>query len=214
MAHYNIGEWTDYVRDLLAQEQRREMSEHLGTGCEECSSLVGFLRGVAEVAAADALYERASSELAITAGGIFVAPALEQSGIIAALRTLAAKLTFDSASGLNPAGARGHRPAARQLMYQAGDYCVDLRLDRERNTTRVVLVGQVANEKQPLLQLARLPVFVMSGKKIISETASNEFGEFTLEFLPRPNLRLCVQVTQAGVQLEVPLKRSLEEHET
>ena len=97
-------------------------------------------------------------------------------------------------------------------MYQAGDYCVDLRLDRERDSMKVILVGQVANQKDPLLQLARLPVFVLDGKKIISETASNQFGEFSLEFVPRQSLRLCVQVTQAGFQLEVPLKQPLEEH--
>jgi hypothetical protein len=216
MAHYHIGEWADYVRNLVAETRRNDMERHLAGGCEECSAVAGFLRSVAEVAAIDQSYQQATAPLALEAREIFVSPANSggRFGILGALRTLAAKLAFDSAAGLYPSGARGVRPAARQLMYQAGDYCVDLRLDRERNTTRVILVGQVANEKQPLLQLARLPVFIMSGKKVVSETTSNEFGEFTLEFLPRPNLRLCVRVTQAGVQLEVPLKRPLEAHET
>ena len=216
MAHYEIGEWVDYVRDLLAASRRIEMKRHLVDGCEECNSLELFLRDVADIAITDESYEQASAPLEAAAIGIF-APAAESgesAGIIGAIRALAAQLSFDSAAQLYPSGARGHVPAARQLMYQAGDYCLDLRLDRERNTNRLILVGQVANEKQPLLRLARLPVYVMAGKKIISETSSNEFGEFTLEFLPRTNLRLCVQVTQAGIQLEIPLKRSLEEHAT
>ena len=216
MAHYDIGEWADYVRNLVADARRGDMKRHLTGGCGECSSVVGFLRGVTEVAATEQSYETATAPLAAAARKIFVSPAAgeERTGMLGALRALAAQLTFDSAAALYPSGVRGTRPMARQLMYQAGEYCVDLRLDREPNTTRVILVGQVANEKQPLLQLARLPVFVMSGKQIVSETASNEFGEFTLEFLPRPNLRLCIQVTQGGVQIEVPLKRTLEEHET
>jgi hypothetical protein len=216
MAHYDIGEWADYVRNLVSELRRHQMEEHLSSGCEECSSVVGFLRGVTEVAATEQFYEESTAPFAAAAREIFVAPANvgERAGIMSALRTLAAQLTFDSAAGLYPSGARGQWSAARQLMYQAGDYCLDLRIDREPNTTRVILVGQLANEKQPLLQLARLPVFVMAGKQIVSETASNQFGEFTLDFLPRPNLRLCVQVTQGGVQIEVPLKRTLEEHET
>jgi len=216
MGHYDIGEWADYIRNLLSESRRSEMERHLAAGCEECNAFTGFLREVADIASADEWYERASAPLAAAARETFVPPAKsgERAGFMGSLRALAAHLTFDSAALLHPSGARGQVPAARQLMYQAGDYCLDLRLDRERNTTRVILVGQVANEKQPLLQLARLPVYVMAGKKIVSETSSNEFGEFTLEFLPRANLRLCVQVTEAGVQLEIPLKRSLEEHET
>ncbi len=216
MGHYDIGEWADYVRNLLAESQRMDMERHLATGCAECNAQARFLREVADTASTNESYEQASAPLAAAAREIFARPpeSGERSGMLGALRTLAAQLTFDSSAQLYASGARGHRPAARQLMYQAGDYCLDLRVDRERNTTRVILVGQVANEKHPLLQLARLPVCVMAGKKIVSETSSNEFGEFTLEFLPRANLRLCVQVTQEGVQLEIPLKRGLEEHET
>jgi len=215
MGHYDIGEWADFVRNLLSEARHSEMQQHLASGCEECSSVAAFLRDVAAMASTDQSYEQPSAELAAAARAIFPSAAAgeERTGTMDKWRILLAHLTFDSAAELYPAGARGDRPAARQLMYQAGGYCVDLRVDRERNSMRVILVGQVANENQPLLQMARLPVFVMAGKKIVSETASNEFGEFTLEFLPRANLRLCVQVTQEGVQLEVPLKRTLEEHE-
>ena len=215
MGHYDIGEWADYVRDLLPQARHNQMDQHLEQGCKECRATFEFLQQVTQVAYADATYDSSSSRLAVAARGIFrFEPSHPlRDRLLAALETLVATLTFDSAGELHPAGARGSS-SSRQLLYQAGDYCIDLRLDRERDSMKVILVGQVANQKDPLLKLARLPVTVMSGKKVVSETASNEFGEFSLEFLPRQNLRLCVQVTQAGFQLEVPLKRSLEEHET
>jgi hypothetical protein len=215
MGHYDVGEWADFVRNLLSGARHSEMDQHLASGCTECNGNVAFLRRVAGTAETDRSYENPSAGLAGAARQVFAGArqSREYTGWMAALESLAAHLTFDSAAELHPVGARGDRPASRQLMYQAGDYWLDLRLDRERNSMRVILVGQVANQKDPLLLMARLPVFVMAGKKIVSETASNEFGEFSLEFLPRQNLRLCVQVTQAGVQLEVPLKRSLEEHE-
>lgn len=204
------------VRDLLPETRRREMDEHLASGCGECRVTLGFLRQVAELAETDVEYESAASMLAPAARDVFrgaARPPLTRRAA-AVLETVVAIMTFDSAAALHPEGARGSRASSRQMMYQAGDYCIDLRLDRERDSMKVILVGQVANQKDPLLKLARLPVFIMAGKRIVSETASNEFGEFSLEFLPRQNLRLCVQVSQAGSQLEVPLKRSLEEHET
>lgn len=213
MGHYDIGEWADYVRDLLSGSRRRDLEQHLADGCEECGALVGFLRNVASTAATDQKYQEASAGLVAAAREIFPGQrqGAEHTGILGALRAVVAQLNFDSAAQLYSAGARGQRASGRQLMYQAGGYCVDLRVDRERNDSRVILVGQIADESQPFLQLARLPIFVMAGSKIVSETASNEFGEFTVEFPPRANLRLCVQVTQAGFQLEVPLKRALEE---
>jgi hypothetical protein len=216
MGHYHIGEWTDLVRGLVPETRRNEMEQHLESGCGECRSLFGLLRHLAEAAQAELVYESSSAGLSSKARSLFQdeakAPLRDRLG--SALQTLVATLTFDSIAEPQPAGARGNRASSRQMMYQAGDYFIDLRLDRERDSMKIILVGQVANQKDPLLKLARLPVFVMAGKNVVSESASNEFGEFSLEFVPRQNLRLCVQVTQAGFQLEVPLKRSLEEHET
>ena len=216
MGHYNIGEWTDLVRGLVSESRRKEMEGHLSEGCEECGGIAVFLRQVSGLAQSEIAYEESSAKLSAAACAVFEDQTSHSLRRRAAstLRTLMAKLTFDSAAQLQPAGIRGHRASSRQLLFEAGDYSIDLRLDRERESMKVILVGQVACQKDPLLQLARLPVFVMDGKKIVSETASNQFGEFSVEFVPRRNLRLCVQVTQAGFQLEVPLKRTLEEHET
>jgi len=216
MGHYDLSEWTDFVRGLLPGERRSEMDHHLERGCSDCSATLAFLRQVTEVASAEAAYEQSSARLSGAARGVFRAPAGRSWGerVAVGLETILASLTFDSAAGLQAVGVRGDRTASRQMLYQAGDYCIDLRLDRERDSMKIILVGQVANQKDPLLQLARLPVFVLDGKRIVSETASNQFGEFTLEFVLRQNLRLCVQVTQTGHQLEIPLKRPLEEHET
>jgi hypothetical protein len=133
---------------------------------------------------------------------------------IEALQLLMAHVTYDSTADLQPAGARATRPASRQMLYEAGDFCLDLRFDRERDSLEVMLVGQVANQKNPEFRVAKLPVLILSGQKVVTQTASNEFGEFSLEYIPRPNLRLCVPVKDAGVRLEVPLKRLLEEHES
>ena len=216
MGHYNIGEWTDFVRGLVSEPLRQQMEHHLLENCQECRGMTAFLQQVSGLAESEMTYNQAGATLSGAARSVFGHTTGEPSRrrIASTLETLLARLTFDNAGHLQPAGVRGHRPLSRQLLFEAGDYSIDLRLDRERESMKVILVGQVASQKDPLLQLARLPVFVMEGKKVVSETASNQFGEFSLEFVPRRNLRLCVQVTQAGLQLEVPLRRTLEEHET
>ncbi len=187
MGHYDIGEWADFVRGLLPEARHNELDMHLAGGCEKCSQIIAFLRQISEAAGAEALYESSSAAQSAAAVGVFrgevQAPVRDRAA--AALKTLMATLTFDSATELHPAGARGGRSSSRQLMYQAGDYFIDLRLDRERDSMKVILVGQVANQNDPLLVLARLPVSVMAGKKIVSETASNEFGEFSRVPSPR-----------------------------
>jgi hypothetical protein len=216
MKHYEVGEWTDFARDLVSTEQRTEMEDHLAAGCAECDTLLEFIRQVAATAASEMAYESVTPDLAVKASRIF---AKQQSGsrwqdkAIQALQVLAARLTYDSTVDLQPAGARANRAASRQMLYEAGDFCLDLRFDRERGSQRVILVGQVANRKDPEFPVAKVPVLILSGQKVITQTASNEFGEFSLEYIPRPNLRLCVPLTDAGVRLEVSLKHTMEEHE-
>jgi hypothetical protein len=217
MRHYEVGEWSDFARNVLSPMDRTEMEEHLAAGCVECSGQLEFVRRVAGTAAAEMAYERVTPDLAIAARRVFnkrPAGARWPDKAIQALQILMAHLTYDSTLDLQPAGARANRAASRQMLYEAGDFCLDLRFDRERDSPQVMLVGQVANKKNPEFSVAKLPVLILSGQKVITQTASNEFGEFSLEYIPRPNLRLCVPLTEAGVRLEVPLKRLLEEHES
>ncbi|HLK18664.1 MAG TPA: hypothetical protein VKT81_06900 [Bryobacteraceae bacterium] len=217
MRHYEVGEWTDFARELLSGKQRVEMQEHLAAGCAECGKLLEFIRQVAGTAATEAAYETASKELAVSARQIFTqrqSRARWTERAVQALRVLAAHMTYDSALDLQPAGARANRAASRHMLYEAGDFCLDLRFDRERDSQQVMLVGQVANRQNPEYPVAKLPVLVLSGQKVITETASNEFGEFSLEYIPRANLRLSVPLSEAGVRIEVSLKRVMEEHES
>src|SRR5579864_3919694 len=133
MRHYEVSEWTDFVRNLVSEEQRSEMERHQ-LGCSQCASKLEFLRNVAVTARAEQAYDSASKVLAASARRVFVkpeAPGGTRDRVIDALRTLVAHLTYDSAADLRPAGARAHRPSSRQMLYEAGSYCLDLRFDQE-----------------------------------------------------------------------------------
>jgi hypothetical protein len=216
MRHYEVGEWADFARDLVPNEERMEMERHLASGCSECGSMLAFLRKVGQTASTEHAYESATSVLSAAARRVFAKPRQSSSGLdraIAALQTLIARLTYDSSLDLQPAGARALRGAGRQLLFEAGDFSIDLRVDRERDSMQMTLVGQIANQKGSESRIDNLPVLLLSGEKIVTQTTSNEFGEFFLEYVPRRNMRISVPVQTAGVRLEVPLKRLVEENE-
>ena len=208
MKHYEIGEWADYIRNLVSEEMRIEMQQHREI-CSDCGALCDLLNKVAEAAQVEQAYDSATSDLSAAARDAFVQhPSYNatRDRVVRALQTLVAHLTYDSAADLRPAGARSQHSANRQMLYEAGDYCIDLRFDSKPDSKRVAVVGQVANRQRPEYPAKGLPVVVQSQINVVAQALSNEFGEFSLEYSPRRDLRLLVSIADAGVRLEVPLK--------
>ncbi len=213
MQHYGVGEWTDFVRNLVSEKQRVEMDEHRAV-CPDCGSLLAFLSNVAAVGQAEHVYEAASEALSASVRNVFVsekAPARVREWAARALRTLMAQLTYDSAADLQPAGARAYRPTIRQMLYQAGDYYLDLRFDHESDSPQVTIVGQVANSKDPAFRPAGLQVLVLAEAKVLAQAECNEFGEFSLDYVPQRDLRLSVKIPESGVQLEAAMNGTMEQ---
>jgi hypothetical protein len=57
--HFNVPEWTDFVRDLGEDAERTAMHQHLSTGCSRCHRIVGVLGRFAPIASLEATYEPA-----------------------------------------------------------------------------------------------------------------------------------------------------------
>lgn len=209
MRHYQVGEWTDFVRNLVPEEERIAMQQHRAH-CSECSALAGFLEQLCQTAQAEQSYESASASLAASARNIFGGKQPSEppmrDRVIDTLRTLVAYLTYDSAAELRPLGARSYRAGSRQMLYEAGDYCVDLRFNEQADTRKTTLVGQIANRTSGQYVTTPFRATIRSNTKVIAESASNEFGEFSFEFASRYDLRVCVSIPEAGLRLEVPLK--------
>jgi len=87
---------------------------------------------------------------------------------------------------------------SRQALYQVGDYSLDLRLENERGTSRVALVGQIQNHQQPGNWLGGLPILLVSGKQILAQAVSNSLGESQMEYAPTKRLRLYAPSRRLG----------------
>jgi hypothetical protein len=198
--HYSLEEWADFVRGVSSHTD--EMRAHLATGCAACRQSVDFLAYVQAVAAADRQVEPPEGVVSAAAdiyqerqlGDAFYAP-------------LRARLVYDSLHEPVAAGMRAEDRDTRQMLYQAGDYFLDLRVEREREKNTVVLVGQVASKTDDTSSAEGFPVLLTSRGEVIATAPCNQFGEFQMEYRPARHLRLHVPLDAAGNHIEVSLGR-------
>ena len=199
MSHFEITEWTDFVREVLSAERRAVIESHLEEGCPECASACAQLRRTAAASAADRAWN-VPPELVTAVEAIFAERQHEKPSV---LSRLAARLIYDNIAQLQPAGARAGQAVTCQVAFHAGDY---LDLSMGGDSTHRSLVGQFASKKAPATPPANIPVLLIAGDTVVSRTMTNEFGEFSLEYQPRKNLRLCLPVAAEGTQIQVSLK--------
>ncbi len=202
MTHYDESKWIDFVRDLVSSRERQRMQTHLDGGCRRCNRSARLLAGAAAVAASDSRWTVPEGAQE-TAKAIF---ALRQPDKVHILPRVVARLVYDSFRDPLPAGVRMQHRMTRQALYEAGPYSVDVRLEHERGSGLVLMVGQIASRNRPQSGLGDLAVLLMSGKAVVAKTASNQFGEFQMEYRPARRLRLYVTPVEGkGKAIEVPL---------
>ncbi len=204
MKHFEMGQWADMVRGFVTEGERAEMSAHLSTGCRSCRRTVEILREVTRLAAME--HRNVVPSYAVhSARAIF---ALQQPEKLYFFPRVIGRLVYDSFREPLPAGLRARHRLTRHVLYQAGDQSVDIRMEHQRGAANVTLVGQIVHRAHPEKPMATLPVFLVSGKKILAHAVSNQFGEFQLEYPPSRRLRLYLQGNQdLQRHIELPLNR-------
>src|SRR3989475_6863889 len=200
MNHFDIFKWTDFVRSLIEESAQVDMERHLASGCRKCRRTTELVRKVAAAARSDSHVQ--APDYAPRCARVFFL--LQQPEKVQILPRIPARVLYDSFREPLPAGLRTQQRLSRQYLYQAGDYSLDVRLENERGSPRVALVGQIQNRKQPGKRLGSVPVQLLSGKQVLAQATSNSLGEFQMEYEPSKHLRLYVPVRQAGKRVDVP----------
>ena len=200
MSHYDITRWTDYVRGLVDAQEHSEMVHHLSE-CNSCRATHDLLARFAVRMQADLQYA-IPEQVVRNARAIFSTNAPAKRTL---LQKLAGSLVFDSFREPALAGARSGTPGTRHALYQAGDYSVDIRLDEERGSTRVNMVGQLALRSHTADSFDGIPIMLMSGRKVVAQAVSNKFGEFQLSYDPRARLKLHVPIHERSECIELQL---------
>jgi hypothetical protein len=200
MQHFSLTDWADFVREVAPPEQRGEMKQHLDSGCQDCTKTAEIWNIVMDFAQQEKLNDPPSSALRIVQAyyGLIQQSALAPEGIEIA------KLAFDSFQH-ELAGERGTvTQMPRQLLFKCGTFCVDVRLEPKPGSNYVVMVGQVIDAKKPLKGFDHVPVSLLSRGDKVSETTTNQFGEFHFGFESVQHMQLFFGMQQKALVVPLP----------
>jgi len=181
MVHPLSQDWADFARGVTSPKKSARMRKHLDDGCEKCMKELQLWSVVLGRVGRERGYQPPERSVRV----VKAAFALRKPGYL----TRAAKLTrllLDSFRQPLPAGVRSHAEVPRHLLYEAGPFRLDVRLERLPASNRVAVVGQlltVIPKEATQKEMGRMPVIVTGKKKaVLASTFTNRLGEFQLEF--------------------------------
>jgi hypothetical protein len=189
MTHYSLEQWVDFARNAVGEEQKRKMESHLETGCVGCSKELGMWQRLHQVARRESAYVPPDGTLR-TANASFADQSLRRTPA----KTGVASLLFDSFRSPLLAGTRSTGNASRQVLYGAGTYRIDVRIEPKMDSEKVILIGQVLNSASPEERLPELRVTLFKGRKVLAESTTRQFGEFQIECELEGGFRLMVML--------------------
>jgi hypothetical protein len=204
--HFDLEDWADFARGVASRERGEAMRQHLQEGCRPCHETLELWRSVSQAAFREATYLPPEGAVRIARAQFGLAQSAPE--FASALRTT--QVIFDSFRQPALAGVRSAGKKPRQIVYQVGEYYVDLRMEREGGPGKVICIGQLRDSNDPDKRMDETPVLLLRGQDRIGRTTTNPFGEFRLQFDRQENLWLAIGI-QGEAGIVVPLGRALEE---
>lgn len=199
MTHFTDERWADFVRQTAAQADMAKMQSHLDQGCVDCRKTWELWSKVAAAARRDAQTEVPSELMHLAETRFAVShPARETVGV-----AQAAKLMFDSLMQPSAAGLRSSAASCRQLMYQSGSCCIDVRIESRPEKSRISLIGQIQDALSSE-SMAQLPISLVEGKRTVAATETNSLGEFHMEFERTNKLSLSIGLRNKTLVMPLP----------
>jgi len=178
MEHYSLEKWADFAREEIGEQEKAEMQSHLDNdGCKKCSKVLALWQRVQTTARREQSYQPPDSIVRSIKGTFAIQGPRRASRGVRAI----AELLFDSARSPLPVGVRSSGTALRQLLYGAGDYRIDVRIETQADADKVAVVGQVLNSDDPDEIVGVVPVTLVRAGKVLSESFTSPFGEFDVE---------------------------------
>jgi hypothetical protein len=183
------------------------MEQHLASGCVRCTRTVSLYSRIVSTAREDR-HPDPPREVLERAEGIF---AIAPQRVEPVTHRLLPRLVFDSLRQPLPAGVRASNSVTRHVLYRAGDFFLDLRLDAQHGARRVSIVGQVAKRdaSADADPLGAVSVLLIDRRTILARPAVNAFGEFHLDVDTHAQVRLRILVGEKK-GLDVPLSRLMQ----
>lgn len=201
--HYGILEWMEFARGTVPEETRSRMSSHLNEGCSDCQKTAAFFEKLTNVCR-DMIPDDVSESMLQRARTICPHTVPRESG---ARRRIPAELIYDSSLAPAPLGLRASKVTGSRVLYRAGKWSLDFHLEPGLQASQISLIGQILREGEPQ-SVSYIPVALKSRAATVTETLTNQFGEFQMECKRHKNLRLCIYLERDTQFIEVPLQLS------
>jgi hypothetical protein len=187
-SHFSVEEWADFGRGRISPEARSRMEQHLQQGCQSCSETLQVWSGVLEVAARDEAFEPPAGALRCAKALYGVLPPQPAGGLSMAIAQMV-RFRQPAMAGVRACGSvTGH------VLFKEGSLLLDLHLQTRPASQTVSIVGQLVDSTQLDRRFDNRSVALMREKDLLARTTTDEFGEFQLEFEPREDLLLMVEV--------------------
>jgi hypothetical protein len=198
MEHYSLEQWADFARQITREQDRAEMQSHLDNdGCRKCSKILGMWKRVRAAARREQNYQPPENAVRSIKGTF----AIHGPGRVSRGAGLIAELLFDTGQNRLAVGVRSAGTAPRQLLYSAGVYRVDVRIEPQADSGHANVAGQVLNSAE-LNPVDAVRVALLSDRKTLSESVTGQFGEFQL--VADPSCRFHLKVYLPGQPVTFP----------
>jgi hypothetical protein len=200
MRHFSLEKWIDFARNVIQKDEKVKMQSHLQTGCSKCLKELNLWRRLQQTAQRESAYEPSNGAVR-TVNATF---AHQRVGWPRSANHEVGALLFDSFHSPVFSGARSSGSVARQLLYGANSYRIDIRIEPQTDSEKVLLVGQILNSDDPNERLSRVQVALWKGRRLLSQSVTTLFGEFQMECALDGGLRLMVALP-GGRKVRLPL---------
>jgi len=178
--HFDDVAWLHFARGILPACHEQAMRAHLDRGCAECQRAHVIWKRFVEAAGWDA------TDSPDCAPGWHCSPN-----------------EFSTASRTLPVGIRGSAAAPRQLVYEAGGYLIDVRLEQGTDGLST-LTGQVVHAWTEGATRGT-GVVVVGQNVIVGQTVANSIGEFQLDCEHFDNLKICLGISdETFIEVTLP----------
>jgi len=171
------------------------MQRHLDEGCAACAQVLGMWSSVLEVAGRESGFQVPEKSVE-RAKSLYRLTRPKRAGNVPLLW---ARLVFSSAAEPLREGVRGAGACTSHLLFEEGDYLLDLHIKPEEERGLVSVAGQILDRAESLRVYANSSVAVLRETAELARATTNEFGEFQLEFPPDDNLMLTVNLEREAV---------------
>jgi len=188
MQHFSEQAWADFVRGVSESETKANIESHLARGCCDCGATSDVWNQLQTIVSNEESYMPPESAVRMVKLEFVTTNSQEQASVLA-------NLLFDTFVQPLAAGIRSGAAVARQLVYEAEGLTVDLRLDSQSPSGKILVVGQVLDQRLPRVSPRGVSIALWTPKgQPFLEVSPNESGEFQLEVNAQDDLRLLIEV--------------------